>query len=160
MLRFPLKYSSVLALVVGLAFVACEQPTGPQTALLDAPDAQTTLIENSLAQGSGLEIAELIGPRGGEITLAGYTLTVPAGALDEPMLFTLGLSNDDGVQVALSAAIERDGEFVGIDNPTFDSPLRFALPGGSEFSFTELVAASNNLLPTDINLTELVAASN
>lgn len=38
---------------------------------------------------SDLRVSELIGVNGGSITLLGHSLTVPAGAVDQPTLFTL-----------------------------------------------------------------------
>lgn len=37
-----------------------------------------------------LELSQVIGLLGGQVTVAGHTLTVPAGAVSTPTLFTVG----------------------------------------------------------------------
>lgn len=136
-----LKYSAVLSLLAALLFISCEQMSGP-TDVVDAPavpqmdllsgedsddgesEEDLTLIEDQIPEDiDDLDVSKLIGPDGGQITLAGHTLTVPEGAVDQVTLFTMTVVTSGYVEVDLTA----ETELLGIEVSEFEKPLTLSL---------------------------------
>lgn len=86
-------------------------PTSPEhgpLAALSVSEAEYTLVEDPLLPGLSAEdltTSELIGATGGQLSLLGHTLTVPAGAVRAPTLFTITVLASGYVEVDLSAAV-------------------------------------------------------
>lgn len=126
------RFTHVLVLLVAVSLLGCEQATiaepeaatGSDTivdpqALLGLPllggrnranDDEYTLIRDRLDLGHligdlvELKVSRLIGIEGGKLSLAGHTLTVPPGAVNSPVLFTLQLLPTGIVEVDMTAA--------------------------------------------------------
>lgn len=106
----------LLPVLVGLAFAGCESasersgqmPTEPQQllGLLGAPQGYTPL-KDPLLPGitKSLSTGTLIGVDGGQVSLLGHTVVVPAGAVSTPTLFTITVLPTGYVEVDLSATI-------------------------------------------------------
>jgi len=66
-----------------------------------------TLVKDPLVPGllQAVSTNALIGVEGGQITLLGHTLTVPAGAVSQPSIFTLTVLPTGYVEVNLTATL-------------------------------------------------------
>lgn len=118
-----------------------EQLTAPQELLLSSPskvvtaeDADGNIESYTLVEEDGLlsslttlHVSELIGIDGGELTLLGHTLTVPAGAVDEPALFTLTVLADGYVHVDLMAVRLSLLGLIDIGAQGFDEPVEVTM---------------------------------
>src|SRR5438477_6400994 len=110
-----------------LMFGACERvrehsvsTTMPNAAVVQDNKRSYTLVEGGLPTDLGtLQLSQLIGPMGGSLTLAGHVLTVPAGAVTEPTLFTLTLGTRGYVEVGLKATREIFGTVVDVGSTGF-----------------------------------------
>lgn len=104
--------------LIGPEPVAAADTTGDPQALLwwlwprrdrDSDREEYTLIREELSLGGllsdvlSLKVTKLIGYEGGELTLAGHTLTVPRGAVRSPTLFVLELLPTGYIEVDLTA---------------------------------------------------------
>jgi len=118
MMRILRKLAFVPVLL--LAVTACEQVGDPTAAvapssaqpllgaLLGGESVQSyTLVKDPLLPGitQSVSTGSLIGLSGGSISLLGHTLTVPAGAVTSPTLFTLTVLPTGYVEVDLLATV-------------------------------------------------------
>ena len=148
-MRMPHWMRGLLAaLVTALAVASCdhgsrgepEQLTGPEESLffsrdrvVRARDADGDVEEYTLVRESGLgsltelRVSELIGIEGGQLTLLGHTLTVPAGAVTEPTIFSLTALPTGYVQVDLLAVRLEFGQLLNVGASGFDRPVRVEL---------------------------------
>lgn len=116
MRRFWKQLFLVPALVVAV-LAGCEvadrtplEVTAPQPllgGLLGGNQASYTLVKDPLLPGilQAVSTNALIGVQGGQITLLGHTLTVPAGAVSQPTIFTLTVLPTGYVEVNLTATL-------------------------------------------------------
>ncbi|NLG61075.1 MAG: hypothetical protein GX539_02435 [Candidatus Cloacimonetes bacterium] len=87
-----------------------------------------TLVQERLALPLDLDISKIIGINGGSISLLGHTITVPAGAVDRPVLFTLILARPGYVEVELDATISGLlGRIIDVGGKGFDKPVSLTL---------------------------------
>lgn len=93
------------------ALAGCDAATDPAVqppteAALTLEQGGYTLVEGRLpAELESLDRSRLIGPDGGSIHLAGHAIEVPAGAVDEPTLFTMTVLANGHVEVELTAVV-------------------------------------------------------
>src|SRR5688500_1969713 len=82
------------------------------------PGLEYQLISGQLVPATVRSVSKIIGPDGGELVLLGlpvpgldaipsHTLTVPPGAVGEPLRFEMTLSSPDHIEVELNAYKER-----------------------------------------------------
>ena len=106
-----LRYFAVTAALAGLA--ACD---AQQTDVLFAPNADFVTHTSSVAQTRtithGSRVTGLLLPTGGSITTEGHTLRVPAGAISQPMWFSMQVVETSVVHVKLRAWRAIDGAAV------------------------------------------------
>jgi hypothetical protein len=135
---------TVMALALSAVLLgtsACGGP-GDASGLL-----QPTQIEGSRASASGLRkleragdrarvVVERIGPEGGVIETAGHRLTVPAGAVEEPVVFRMRVV-DGAVEVDLTATGRQSKTENDVGAAGFDRPL------GLELSYSEAAAVAD-----------------
>jgi len=118
------RVTRVAAVTLTLAFAACSDTvTAPQT---NQPATAAT-ASASLARYAGgppqvaAFAAQTIGPEGGTVSLAGFEMIVPAGAVSKPTTFTIRLPGG-----------ARNAEYVwasfGPTGVRFDRPLTLRLP--------------------------------
>jgi hypothetical protein len=123
-------------LAIAVLALGCESGTEPGRTPALGVDARSDLIEETLgstlsaanravAQLSDEVVREKIGKDGGELTLLGNTLTVPAGAVDRPTMFVLSVLAGDSIQVELIAYDPELYEDVG--GKGFGVPVTLAL---------------------------------
>jgi hypothetical protein len=114
MSRHRMKLLSLPAFLALLLFSSCEPGRAPVSEVPTAPrfeeasgsegSATYKLIEGRIpSEIADLQVSKLIGIDGGSLNLAGHTLTVPAGAVEQPTLFTMTLVTNGYVEVDLSA---------------------------------------------------------
>lgn len=118
---------------------ARELPTAPEAPLqalegeprtaTDEEGNEYTLVEGTLPLTlDRLHESEVIGVEGGSIQLAGHTLTVPAGAVDEPTLFVLGVLPSGYVEVELHAFLADPLQgLVDVGEQGFKRPVTLSL---------------------------------
>lgn len=87
------------------------------------------LVEDRLLLDlADLQVSKLIGIGGGQISLAGYTLTVPAGAVTRPTLFTVTVVTSGYVEVDATATITGLlGNLIDIGSRGFRKPVILSL---------------------------------
>jgi hypothetical protein len=109
---------------------AADTPTAP---VLSRADVGHRLIEGRVPAGLGdHSVSGLIGSNGGSIQLAGHSVTVPAGVIGQPTVFTMTVPASGPVQVELTAV--RSGAFgrdrnvgaAGFDGQTVTLTLSYA----------------------------------
>ncbi|HEY8521588.1 MAG TPA: hypothetical protein VIN61_16065 [Gammaproteobacteria bacterium] len=142
MYRRTMKFSFILALALGLFLTACDsaervaapttEPQVQQAAVVTGPNGETyTLVRSRQLLGLlplQLQITDLISLKGGSITLLGHTLTVPAGAVTSPTLFTMLLGLNGYVEVHLEAlSPSLLGGLLNIGGHGFRQPVRVTL---------------------------------
>lgn len=142
MSRHPMKLLSLPAVLALVLFSSCEPgggpglnaPTGPlfEEAIEDESGANYSLVEGRIPSDIlDLNVSKEIGIEGGSLKLAGHTLTVPAGAVDEPTLFTMTLVTNGFVEVDLSATIPGAlGNLVDVGERGFNVPVTLSLTYG------------------------------
>jgi hypothetical protein len=110
--------------------LAPEAPSEWRGSLFGGSASQSfTLLNQPLLGGLGdLKLSQLIGINGGQISLLGATLTVPAGAVDSPTLFSLIVLPTGHVEVDLSATVQTLlGTLLGGRQETFGQPVSITL---------------------------------
>jgi hypothetical protein len=109
-----------------LLFAACENaPVAPQTrpqySAEDNADL-TKVAKFRIALPNDLSFAsQLIGPTGGSISLAGFSVDVPAGAVTQTTLFTITLPTNGRALKSVLASF-------GPHGTTFNVPVTLTLP--------------------------------
>lgn len=87
-----------------------------------------TLVQERLGLPLDLDVSKIIGINGGSISLLGHTITVPAGAVDRPVLFTLLLARPGYVEVELDATISGlFGRIIDVGERGFEKPVALTL---------------------------------
>lgn len=135
--RRPFFRAMVSALVLAVAVAGCEH-TGQFEPVPDAPRFGTessegsgsyTLLEDRIpSEIADLDVSKLIGVDGGQISLAGHTITVPAGAVEVPTLFTITLKTTGYVDVDLSATVtDLLGNVIDVGEKGFAKPVTLTL---------------------------------
>lgn len=108
MSRRLFRLSFLPLLLVGLTFAGCERSEMPGAAIDAQFSAQRASGHRKVpARGyaaGATTAAQVIGPAGGSVELAGHHLVVPAGAVSHPTRFTLRLVENGFVEVDLRAA--------------------------------------------------------
>ena len=94
------RLALVAAIALPILATACsDTPTAP----LDRPQAGLTSSDGGLGKvaryktnvpGIGTTTGRLIGPLGGTVSVGGFEIKVPAGAVDAPTWFTITLPSD------------------------------------------------------------------
>lgn len=121
-------------LAIAVLVLGCETGTGPAhtpALQVDGPDAallgsELSFANRTVAQLSDEVVRQKIDPDvGGELTLLGHTLTVPAGAVDRPTMFVLSVLAGTEIQVELIAYDPDLYEDVG--GKGFNIPVQLAL---------------------------------
>lgn len=75
-----------------------------------------------------LELTEVVGLLGGRITVAGHTLTVPAGAVSAPTTFTVRALDNGHIEVELHAMVQGLlGRSIDIGAAGFRKPVTVSL---------------------------------
>ena len=128
--------------VLGVAFIGlgCESPSEPaiQPVEVEAPNHLFGGLLGKLGLGSTLEMVErtssllveqvvtlLVDEDGGVIQLLGHSLTIPAGAVDDPTYFVMIALPGNKVRVELYAIDPLTGLDIGHDG--FDVPVELTL---------------------------------
>lgn len=94
------------------AFGGCERPAEQASVPVAGPSFSQSASDYVLIEGTvpssllELEVSEIIGSGGGSLALGGHAIEVPAGAVDEPTLFTMTLLTSGYVEVELSAVVD------------------------------------------------------
>lgn len=70
-----------------------------------------------------LELSQVVGLLGGELTVAGHKLTVPAGAVSTPTLFTVRAMNNGYIELELSAVVDGLLGVINVGESGFDKPV-------------------------------------
>jgi hypothetical protein len=116
-MRWSIRSLFVATILAGSLIAGCDpagsrvspSPTEPQEllgGLLGGNKVQGyTLVKAPLLSLEDLSISGLIGLQGGQLTLLGHTLTVPAGAVSQPTLFVLTVLPTGYVEVDLEASL-------------------------------------------------------
>jgi hypothetical protein len=129
--------------VLLLAITACEKSADPIAAVAPSDEidpllggllggtqpAGYVLVKDPLLSGltSALSTGQLIGFGGGSITLLGHTLTVPAGAVTSPTLFTLTVLPTGYVEVDLLATVNTLLGVLDLGSKGFAKPVPITL---------------------------------
>ncbi len=116
---------SALTLVLALGSAACDRATAPTSPNLAAPRASAsggyTLVPSSMQDSVTVSI--VMGSLGGTMSVNGHSLTVPAGALQQPTRFTMTTISGTAIRVSLSA----QDAATGVPVTVFPTPLRLGL---------------------------------
>lgn len=111
--------------VVLLATVGCERATMP-TAPNVTPSSAVVLgdwtLVRTVSTQSSTSVSVTIGSAGGTMSVNGHSLMVPAGALTEPLTFTMSTVAGSSVEVSLSAQNQK-----GAPVTVFASPVQLSL---------------------------------
>ena len=101
---------------------------GTPTSMLLQGSAQS--FENVFNHNKGLFVHRTIGPKGGQLFISGVRLTIPAGALSEDTLITLGITWDDKYMPAMSKrqALLSPIVLCQPSGKTFNVPVRLSFP--------------------------------
>lgn len=106
---------------------SADPPTAPT---LDLTASDYYFIEGRIPSHIGdLDVSQLIGADGGSLHLAGHSITVPAGAVAEPTVFSMTLLTNGYVQVeleAISAGLLSDVGAGGFNGKTVALSLTYA----------------------------------
>ena len=124
------KLSWIPAALVALALVGCDQtPLGTEAGLAPAEEAQYAKPTN----GSGFSkvagsipvftVSEEIGPEGGTIGEADFTLVVPAGAVKERAVFEFSSKNSGYMEVSLNATAVGSSDHNDVGRRGFRRPV-------------------------------------
>jgi hypothetical protein len=137
---FRLIKKLALLPVLLLAITACDQAGELSPATPAAPDASLsrllggtaggyTLVRDPLLPGltKALSTGTLIGFGGGQVSLLGHTLTVPAGAVSQPTLFTLTVLPTGYVEVDLLGTLNTLFGVLDVGSKGFQKPIPIAL---------------------------------
>lgn len=139
MSRHRMKLLSLPAFLALLLFSSCdlgrapvsEVPTAPRFEEASGSEGSTTykLIEGRIpSEIADLQVSKLIGIDGGSLNLAGHKLTVPAGAVNQPTLFTMTLVTNGYVEVDLSATVtDLLGNVIDVGEQGFNVPVTLSL---------------------------------
>ena len=134
-----LKFFRSFALVAALfTLTSCDRSDSPSDSPLAPPSADLlglfqqnysfTLINESVLPPLDLRASELIGLAGGSVTLMGHTLTVPAGAVSVPTLFTLVALPTPNIDVDASASVTGLlGQVLDVGSFGFKKPVTLTL---------------------------------
>jgi hypothetical protein len=120
------RLSCVVAVALPLLLAACENaPVAPQmrrqySAENNGDLAKVAKFRVALPNEANFA-SQLIGPTGGSISLAGFSVTVPAGAVTQPTLFTITLPTDPRALKSVMASF-------GPHGMTFNVPVTLTLP--------------------------------
>ena len=101
-------------------------PLEPQLATVKVGGKTYTRIEEH-APNADLSLSQVIGINGGSVSLAGHTITVPAGAVSVPTIFTITLANNGYIEVDLTAVVNTLLGTVDVGSDGFDTPVTLAL---------------------------------
>lgn len=100
----------LLAILSTLLLSSCEPPGNPvapaasgESQLLSGTDGLFTRVGTTL--GLTLQASELIGSAGGTVALFGHSLSVPAGAVSQPTVFTITQLPTGYLEVDLRALV-------------------------------------------------------
>lgn len=125
------------AILLSLASAGCEStsqlaptPEAPQSAIIQSQaGVEYTLLEDRIpSEILDLDVSKLIGLSGGQISLAGHTLTVPAGAVSVPTVFTLTLRTTGYIDVDASALVTSLlGKVINVGEKGFNKPVKLTL---------------------------------
>jgi hypothetical protein len=140
MSRHRMKLLSLPAFLALLLFSSCDLGRAPVSDVSDVPTAPTTAAySQSLSSYTRIEgriptdipdlqVSKLIGIEGGSVNLAGHTIKVPAGAVEQPTLFTLTLATNGYVEVDLSATVtDLLGNTIDTGSKGFKKPVTLSL---------------------------------
>ncbi|HKO29065.1 MAG TPA: hypothetical protein VJU80_16525, partial [Solirubrobacteraceae bacterium] len=115
------RHSSLLLVASLVLAAACaESPTSPlaNQAAVQGPRFSTSTSAPALLvcpSNHTMSASRVIGPEGGEVTIAGNRVQIPAGAVAQPTTFTLSAPAGRYMQLDISAA--------GYDHYFFQSPV-------------------------------------
>ncbi len=119
------RLASLAVAVLALGSAACERATtvtGPGPAAPRASVVGGWSLVSSSSQLS-LTVSLVLGSAGGTMSVNGHSLTVPAGALQQPTRITMTTLSGTSVRVSLSAQDAETGEPV----TAFPTPLKLGL---------------------------------
>ncbi len=119
------RLAAVAVALLALGSAACERataPTGPSPAAPRAAVVGGWSLVSSSSQSS-LTVSLVLGSLGGTMSVNGHSLTVPAGALQQPTRFTMTTISGTSIRVALSA----QDAATGVPVTVFPTPLRLGL---------------------------------
>lgn len=142
--RIPLLRS--IALLAGLvAFAGCDRSSNPESPLAPqfvsgsnsgsgygysySKNYSVKLVNEPMLSTGDLQVSKLIGLNGGSISLLGHTLTVPAGAVTVPTLFTMAnLPLTPSIDVEVTATVtDLVGRVIDVGSFGFDKEVTLTL---------------------------------
>jgi hypothetical protein len=123
------------ALLVLLALASCSDTTPSATETQFAVQAASTTGEYAPVREMlpkdllpGVSLSSVIGIQGGKISLAGHVLTIPAGAVTIPTLFTMTVPLNGYVEVELLATVSTVlGTVIDVGAQGFKKPVTLSL---------------------------------
>ena len=131
MTRFYRRLRPVGLVAVALLAGSCDQASAPRDLPLSPSFSQQSgfkLVKEKLPRHVGLEASQLIGLSGGSVSLLGHTLTVPAGAVTVPTLFTMTVLPSAHIDVELSATVtDLLGRIIDVGQSGFSIPITLSL---------------------------------
>ena len=106
MTRLRRSSRAVAALSLAVLLTYCAD-SAPITGVAQAPRLATAAAQPALVVCDNAQtksVSKIIGPRGGQLTVAGSTIEIPAGAVGTPTEFTLSVPASHFLEVDISAA--------------------------------------------------------
>lgn len=126
-----------VSFILSLGLAACDHsgqlapvPDAPRYGEVESQDGEgyVLLQERIPSDIMDLDVSKLIGIDGGKISLAGHTITVPAGAVTTPTLFTMTLKTTGYIDVDLSATVtDLLGNVIDVGEKGFQKPVTLTL---------------------------------
>lgn len=172
-----MKASRMLLLVLA-AVLSCSPDRGDQNSLitpLDGPRIEaasstsyyriTELLPDPVPV---LQLSQVVGLLGGEITVAGHKLTVPAGAVSTPTLFTVRAMNNGYIELELNAVVDGLLGIVNVGESGFKKPVTVTMTYARATNVTDpqrlkVMRLNNNgrheILPTTVSANGLTVSA-
>lgn len=128
------KWPSLAALCLALVAVSCDRPQATETTVDIAPSfgsvdqSEYSLVREALPLPvPDLSTSSIIGVSGGQISLLGHTLQVPAGAVTVPTIFTMTVLTNGYIEVELTAMVSSLLGTVSVGEKGFKKPVTLTL---------------------------------
>lgn len=125
------RRAALPALLLSVALWSCDTADAPVVGPGAGPAYSTTSSPYVAILGkdgdSGLAAA-VIGAEGGSLKIGEHALTIPAGAVGEPTIFSIAVTDPDHIKVFLTAIqISSTGQVVNVGKTGFAKPVQLTL---------------------------------
>lgn len=128
------NWPSLAALCLALVAVSCDRPQTTESAVNTAvsfgsvDQSEYRLVRDVLPLPvPDLSLSSIIGTGGGQISLLGHSLQVPAGAVAVPTIFTMTVLTNGYVEVDLTAVVSSLLGSVDVGEKGFNKPVTLTL---------------------------------